>query len=98
MNRFTDIESTPKQPPPVYGYLSHPLVPLEKLLNQSHLRYQLGRYSKIAINECRFPSDHGLTRDESAAIYLYTMEWGDQSYYQVINRYVSTESRSSSKP
>ncbi|CAF4557379.1 unnamed protein product [Rotaria socialis] len=71
MNRFTDIESKPIQLPPVYGYLSHPLLPLEKALEPIASQInQLSRYKKIAINECHFPSEHGLTRDESAAVYL----------------------------
>ncbi|CAF3529460.1 unnamed protein product [Rotaria socialis] len=99
MNRFTDIESKPIQLPPVYGYLSHPLLPLEKALEPIASQInQLSRYKKIAINECHFPSEHGLTRDESAAVYLYTMEWGEESFYQVINRYLRAEDRSSLKP
>jgi hypothetical protein len=33
-----------------------------------------------------FKSPHGLTHDESAAIYLYTMELGNRSVYKVLNR------------
>ncbi|CAF3352339.1 unnamed protein product [Rotaria socialis] len=73
---FMIMESTPKQLPPIYGYLSHPLLPLQKALEPIAIQInQLDRYSKIAENECRFPSDHDLTRDGSAAIYLYTIEW-----------------------
>ncbi|CAM4928333.1 unnamed protein product [Rotaria socialis] len=75
MNRFTDIESKPIQLPPVYGYLSHPLLPLEKALEPIASQInQLSRYKKIAINECHFPSEHGLTRDESAAVYLSSLK------------------------
>jgi hypothetical protein len=99
MRRFTDIESTTKRLPPVYGYLTHPLLPLQKTLEPiSSQINQLDRFSKIAKSECHFPSEHGLTRDESAAVYLYTMEWGDNSFYQVINRALRAEDRSSLKP
>ncbi|CAF4150246.1 unnamed protein product [Adineta steineri] len=39
-----------------------------------------------------------LPRDESAAIYLYTMELGESSFNQVINRALRAEDRSSLKP
>ena len=99
MHRFTDIESTPKRLPPVYGYLTHPLVPLQKALEPIAPKMdQLDRFSKIAKDECHFPSEHGLTRDESAAVFLYTMEWGENSFYQVINRALRAEDRLSLKP
>ncbi|CAF3486039.1 unnamed protein product [Rotaria sp. Silwood1] len=99
MHRFTDIESTPKRLTPVYGYLTHQLVPLQKALEPISSQIdQLDRFSKIAKNECHFPSEHGLTRDESAAVFLYTMEWGESSLYQVINRTLRAEDRSTLKP
>ncbi|CAF3415917.1 unnamed protein product [Rotaria sp. Silwood1] len=99
MHRFTDIESTPKRLTPVYGYLAHQLLPLQKALEPVSAQInQLDRFSKIAKNECHFPSEHGLTRDESAAVFLYTMEWGEDSLYQVVNRALRAEDRSSLKP
>ncbi|CAF1476097.1 unnamed protein product [Adineta steineri] len=99
MHRFTDIESTSKRLPPVYGYLTHPLLPLSKALESiSSAIDQLDRFVKIAKNECHFPSEYGLTRDESAAVYLYTMEWGENSFYQVLNRALRAEDRSALKP
>ncbi|CAF3853606.1 unnamed protein product, partial [Rotaria magnacalcarata] len=99
MHRFTDVESTPKRLPTVYGYLSHQLLPLTKALEPIFSQIdQLDRYSEIAKNECKFPSEHGLTRDESAAIYLYTMEWGDNSFYKVINLLLRGEDRSALEP
>ncbi|CAF3914182.1 unnamed protein product [Adineta steineri] len=99
MHRFTDIESTSKQLPPIYSYLTHQLVSLPKALEPiSTTIDQLDRFSRIAKNECHFPSKHGLTRDESAAIYLYTMDLGENSFYQVINRALRAEDRSLLKP
>ncbi|CAF4030698.1 unnamed protein product [Adineta steineri] len=99
MHRFTDIESTSKRLPPVYSYLTHQLVSLSKALEPIFSTIdQLDRFSKIAKNGCHFPSEHGLTRDESAAIYLYTMEWGEDSFHRVINRALRAEDRSSIKP
>ena len=99
MPRFTDIESTPTRLPPVYGYLAHPLLPLHRALERISSKIdQLDRFCEIAINECHFPSEHGLTRDESAAIFLYTMEWGENSFYHVINRALRAEDRLSIEP
>ncbi|CAF1516802.1 unnamed protein product [Adineta steineri] len=99
MHRFTDIESTSKQLPPIYSYLTHELVSLSKALEPiSSTIDQLDRFIRIAKNECHFPSEHGLTRDESTAIYLYTMELGENSFYQGINRALRAEDRSSLKP
>ncbi|CAF3008529.1 unnamed protein product [Rotaria sp. Silwood2] len=99
MHRFTDIDSKSKRLTPVYGYLTHQLLPLQKVLEPILSQIdQLDHFSKIAKNECHFPSEHGLTRDESAAVFLYTMEWGETSLYQVINRALRAEDRSSLKP
>ncbi|CAF1023316.1 unnamed protein product [Rotaria sp. Silwood1] len=98
MPRFTDIDPNNKKLSPVYGYLTHPLLPLRRAL-EPILREidQLDRFITIAINECHFPSEHGLTRDESAAVFLYSMEWGDNSFYQVLNRALRSEDQQALK-
>ncbi|CAF1095030.1 unnamed protein product [Rotaria sp. Silwood1] len=80
MNRFADIDLSIKRLPPVYGYRSVNFVSIEKVLEpiESHID-QLPYYIKIAKKNCHFPSEHGLTHDESAAIYIYTMEWDRQA-------------------
>jgi hypothetical protein len=99
MHRFADIEDSPKRLPPAYGYLTHQLLPLQKAIEPILSQIdQLDRFVKIAKNECHFPSEHGLTRDESAAVYLYTMEWSESSLYQMINRALRSENRPSLKP
>jgi hypothetical protein len=87
MNRFGDIEFSSKRLPPVYGYESEELVPLETALEtiESQIR-ELPRYIKIAKKYCHFPSEHGLSKDESAAVYIYTMEWDDTTLYRVLNK------------
>jgi hypothetical protein len=45
-----------------------------------------------------FKSPHGLTHDESAAIYLYTMETGKRSVYRVVNRVLRENNHSSALP
>ncbi|CAF1468412.1 unnamed protein product [Adineta steineri] len=86
MLRFTNVDHKPTRLPPVYGYRTHPLLPLRQALEPilPHI-IELDEFIQIAKTECHFPSEHGLTREESAAIYIYTMDWGEQSLYRVLN-------------
>jgi hypothetical protein len=98
MNRFSDIEVLSKRFPPVYGYHSEKLVSLEKALERIEPEIaELPRYVKVAKEYCHFPSEHGLTHDESAAVYIYTMEWGDTSLYRVVNKALRSENRQALK-
>jgi hypothetical protein len=94
MNRFGDIDVSVKRLPPVYGYHSEKLVSLEKSLQlvQSQID-QLLHYIKIAKRHCHFPSEHGLTKDQSAAVYIYTMERGETTLYRVLNNALRAEDR-----
>jgi hypothetical protein len=98
MNRFGDIDCSFKRLTPVYGFHSEKLVSLEKALEalQSHID-ALAQYVKIAKKHCHYPSEHQLTRDESASIYIYTMEWGEQTLYRVLNRALRNENRQALK-
>jgi hypothetical protein len=94
MNRFGDIDFSFKRLPPVYGYHSQKLVSLEQALEPIVSQIdELPRYIKIAKRHCRHPSEHGLTHDESAAIYIYTMEWDETSLYRVLNNTLRSENR-----
>jgi hypothetical protein len=94
MNRFGDIDFSFKRLPPVYGYRSEQIVSLEKSLELIESQIdQLSHYIKIAKRHCHFPSDHGLTKDQSAAVYIYTMEWGDTTLYRVLNNALRAENR-----
>ncbi|CAF1463824.1 unnamed protein product [Rotaria sp. Silwood1] len=98
MNRFGDIDTSFKKLPPVYGYRSEKLVPIEKALESIKSQIdKLADYIKIAKQYCHNPSEHGLTHDESAAVYIYTMEWGDTSLYRVLNRALRSENRQALK-
>ncbi|UJR22553.1 hypothetical protein I4U23_025602 [Adineta vaga] len=58
------------------GYRNEPLTSLEDAMKPfSNDIDQLSRYIKEAKTKCHYPNDSHLTRDESAAIYLYTMQW-----------------------
>jgi hypothetical protein len=99
MNRFVDNAYDNKKLPPICGYWSEKLVPLEQALKHIVPRIeQLDRSIKAAKTNCHFPSEHGLTHDESAALYLYTMEGGDTSFYRVLNRALRSEDRPALKP
>jgi hypothetical protein len=98
MNRFGDIDISFKKLPPVYGYHGQKLVSLEKALEliQPEIN-ELPRYIKIAKKYCYFPSKHNLTKDESASIYIYTMEWGDDTLYRILNEALRSENRQALK-
>ncbi|CAF4859504.1 unnamed protein product, partial [Rotaria sp. Silwood2] len=98
MNRFGDIDVSFKRLPPVYGYRSEKPVPIEKALEPIEPQIdELPYYIKIAKRNCHFPSEHGLTRDQSAAVYIYTMEWGDTTLYRVLNNALRSENRQALK-
>ena len=94
MNRFGDIEASFKKLPPVYGYHSEKLMSLEQALEPIQAQInELPIYVKTAKRYCHFPSEHGLTRNQSAAIYIYTMEWGETTLYRVLNKALRSEER-----
>lgn len=73
---------------PILGYAQEPLVPLveacEPLVS---LIFEIMEYVALALQETPNNPHDGLTRDESAAIRLYTMEWhgGHRSLYSNLN-------------
>jgi hypothetical protein len=98
MNRFGDIDVSFKRLPPVYGYRAEKLVSIEKALESVESQIdQLPYYIKTAKKYCHFPSEHGLSRDQSAAVYIYTMEWGDTTLNRVLNKALRSENRKALK-
>ncbi|CAF1453302.1 unnamed protein product [Rotaria sp. Silwood1] len=92
-NRFTDCYSE-KQSGPIGGYWKYPLVSLKDALAPVLSKIQgLDRDIKEAYDHCHFPSEHGLTKDEAAALFLYTLEAGEYSFYAVLNRALREEER-----
>ncbi|CAF1066075.1 unnamed protein product [Adineta steineri] len=94
MNRFSDIDCSFKRLTPVYGFRVAKLVSIEEALQSVESQIdELPYFIKIAKRHCHYPSEHGLTHDESASIYIYTMEWGDQTLYRVLNQTLRNENR-----
>jgi hypothetical protein len=95
MLRFTNVDERPTRLPPVYAYRTHPLLPLQQALDPILSKIDgLDEYIKVAKDACHYPSEHDLTREESASIYLYTMDWGEQSLYRVLNAALRVKDRS----
>ncbi len=85
----------------IEGYEDEPLVSLEEALRPFDDKIdQLSYYIKEAKTKCHYPSEHSLTRDESAAIYIYTMKWGHgyESLYDHLQAAWKSEDRSELKP
>ena len=98
MSRFTEFDLVKGPLTPIAGYWSYPLVPLDQALAPlSSEINELDRSIQEARKHCQYPSQHSLTRDESAAVFLYTMEAGEQSFYRVLNKILRDEDRNKSK-
>lgn len=94
MNRFGDIDWSFKSFPPVDGFHSEELVSIDKALQplESQIK-ELCHYVEIAKKHCHYPNEHGLSKDESASIYIYAMECGESSLYRVLNQVLRSENR-----
>ena len=94
VSRFKDVDVENKKLPPIGGYWNAKLVSLEEALQPvESLFNDLSRSIRMAKKHCTYSSDHNLTRDESAALYLYTMESGENSFYQILNAALRSENR-----
>ncbi|CAF1391870.1 unnamed protein product [Adineta ricciae] len=94
--RVFDFAANDDNISPIYGYLDSPLLTLEDAVKpiSSQIPF-LNASVTYALDKCRFPSD-GLTQNQSASIYLYTME--DPKIYQRLNRAIQDKNRSKLKP
>lgn len=99
MSRFTEYELEKKELTPISGYWAFPLVSLDEALKPFIATiYQLERSITEAKEHCCKSFEHGLTLDESAAVFLYTMEAGDSSVYRALNKTLREEDRNKVKP
>ncbi|CAF1154297.1 unnamed protein product [Adineta steineri] len=99
MNRFTEFQLDNKKLKPIAGYWTYRVVSLEDALKSclSEIK-ELQRSIKEAKKHCTHPSQHDLTRDESAALFLYTMEADEDSFYLKLNQILRKEDRNEIKP
>jgi hypothetical protein len=99
MNRFIASYGEEKKLTPISGYWTYRLVPLEQALEPIAPEIpELQRSIKEVRKHCHYPSRHGLTKDESAAILLYTMEAEEDSFYSILNQSLRREDRRLVKP
>lgn len=100
--RFTDISNEPqKMLMPINGYEKLPFVSLEEAVKPLvSMLPKVQDYAYIAKQRCeKVPAD-GLTRDQSASITLYTMDWEPQEecLYYALNTALRTENRRQLNP
>ncbi len=96
-NRLLDnIEAEPRKYLPIAGYEQAPLLPLKDALRQLYAKILgLQKYVEEALQHCSKSNKYNMTREESAAIFLYTMEWypSEQTVYSMLNRTLRSEKR-----
>lgn len=101
MSRYTDIADEPITQilPPLPNCDNVPLVTLEQAIQPvSHLFQGIDWYVWVAKENSLHPAD-GLTPDESASIYLYTMSCSNgPSLYQLLNEHLRAENRETLRP
>jgi len=97
--RFTDknfLELQQANHSPIFGYEQLPLLTLEESV-QELISFipDVNKYAIMAMQNCNQRSSL-LTRDESAAIYLYTMP--SLSFFEFLNKALRTNERDNLKP
>ncbi|CAF0822122.1 unnamed protein product [Adineta steineri] len=95
-NRFTDIELENKHLAACDDYINYKLLSLEESMKDlENIFEEINRFITLAKIYCSYPNEHNLTKDESAAIYIYMMEISnDSSIYRILNETLHLEDRS----
>jgi hypothetical protein len=99
-SRFTSLsDDSTYHLSPIKGYENMPSVSLEKAVKPiSHLFHDINKYMRVAMANCENPAD-GLTQQQAASIYLYTMEFKNgSSLYLSLNGVLRTKQHSNIKP
>ncbi|CAF1548775.1 unnamed protein product, partial [Rotaria sp. Silwood1] len=75
--RVSDINKEPlEMQMPICGHEKMPLVSLEEAVAPLvSILPEVQHYASVAKQQCKTVPADGLTRDESASIILYTMDW-----------------------
>ena len=102
MMRYLDVEEDPSRKlMPIQGYADKPLVPLEEavepLIDIVHNIKDMAAWAKW---KCEDPPADKLTKDQSASIILYSMQWEpqDKCLYFALNATLRDENRNKLKP
>jgi hypothetical protein len=83
----------------ITGYEKEPVGSLEEAVKPFDGKIaQLSSQINEAKSKCHFPSEHNLTRDESAAIYLYSMRTGENSVHAHLHKAWDSNDRSQMMP
>jgi len=100
MQRISNIALTTNNPQQLMtGYHDEPRASLEEALQPVNGRMDhLSQHIKEAKAKCHHPSEHNLTRDESAAIYIYTMKWDNRCVHNQLQGALNSGDRSQLKP
>lgn len=100
--RFLDIETNPSRKlMPIKGYANEPLVSLEEAIKPLvNLVYGIESNAAWAKWTCKDSPADNLTRDQSSAIILYSMQWepADKCLFVVLNSTLRDENRNRLKP
>ncbi|CAF3950268.1 unnamed protein product, partial [Rotaria sp. Silwood1] len=86
---------------PIIDYAQEPLLSLhEACAPLIHIIHNLLTYVLLALEATSENPPDGLTRDESASIRLYTMEWpsGHKSLYSILNKTLNAADREDLRP
>jgi hypothetical protein len=99
MNRFVRFDYNEHALPSIDDYKNDGILSLdltlESVLSQVD---QLDHYIDKAKKLRHHPSEHDLTEDESAAVYLYTDDWNDRSLNRILNQALQSSDRAMLKP
>jgi hypothetical protein len=95
--RFVDVSTEPdKILPPLPHSSESESIPtlLDAIKPSEHLVENLRKKAEEALSICKNPKDK-LSRDQSAALYLYSMQWPKEkdSFYVMFNRALRNEDR-----
>lgn len=98
--RFTDVEVDNKRLPACIGYIGWDLMRIEDAMDDVKILIPpIARFVKEAKKRCTHPNDDDLSKDESAAVYLYTMETSkDTSIYRLLNEALRADDRTMVRP
>ena len=100
--RVSDIKSEPlKMNMPIRGFEKMPIVSLEEAVEPLvSILSEIQDYAFVAKQRTKPIPDDGLTKDESASIILYSMEWEphEECLYHALNATLRSEDRRKLKP